>query len=112
MSAAFVYFITCTEDKLLKIGHSRDPSARLQTLGRTSPHRLKLVASIPFEDIDQAREFEDMLHDRLSAYRRRGEWFTLNGRLKDLVYAAAMGHSREQFEATLNRCLDARRPCG
>lgn len=53
--ACFVYFIGETDDGPLKIGHSKDPVARLRTMQTGNPRRLRieyvLVGDMPLEKL-------------------------------------------------------------
>lgn len=57
----------------VKIGHSREPLRRVQSLQTGSVGLLTLVRII-----DGAAATEKWLHRRFSAYRRRGEWFAFH----------------------------------
>ena len=70
---AFVYAIG-SEDGPQKIGRSANPTARLRGLQTSSPHRLKLHATINIPATD-AVAVERRAHATLSLRRLSGEWF-------------------------------------
>lgn len=65
-----VYFVQCAESKLIKIGSSLRPFARIRGLQTGCPGDLAILKII---DGDQSLEFS--LHERFSGERSRGEWF-------------------------------------
>lgn len=68
-----------------KIGSSKDPSARLQSLG-TMPFGLELLHQMPSND---PHWVERMLHKRFGPKRVRGEWFALDEREVAAIIATA-----------------------
>jgi hypothetical protein len=72
MSApCFVYFVQAGDGGNIKIGISTDVLKRITKMQSDCPEKLNLLLVVPG---DGAREAH--LHDRLSAHRRDGEWFT------------------------------------
>jgi hypothetical protein len=65
-----VYLIVDEEEKFCKIGHSKDPQKRLQSLQSSSPCLLYLSYVIR-----GGKELERKLHDKFSHHRVRGEWY-------------------------------------
>jgi|SRR3990172_2221340 len=61
----------------VKIGVSRQPTARLKTVMQYQPFDAKVVHSICDEEIC-AFAIERAAHALLSAYRQRGEWFNVS----------------------------------
>lgn len=75
----YVYFIQC--GTRVKIGYASDVRQRFSCLQVASPEPLTLravVEAVPPND-------EGTLHKRFRAYRRRGEWFALEGELAEYV---------------------------
>jgi hypothetical protein len=66
--AHHVYFLQL--GNLVKIGVSRNPLKRIQTLASAGPGRLKRAVIVVGSRADEKR-----LHDRFRAYRTSGEWF-------------------------------------
>lgn len=69
----YVYAIREVDTGHIKLGISRDPSRRLETLQVGNSHPLELVAYTKAG----SREDEIDLHDKAKAYRLRGEWFSV-----------------------------------
>jgi hypothetical protein len=69
-----VYFIgdDLRAGRMVKIGFSIDPAARLRQLQTSSPERLRIFATVP-----GGKSVEEKYHRRWSARRRAGEWFIL-----------------------------------
>lgn len=67
-----VYFATCRELGLVKIGHATDPKRRLQGFQTGCPKPLELEAQF-----DGGGKEERELHARFAEHRERGEWFRL-----------------------------------
>lgn len=76
----YVYFIQSGE--LVKIGTSRDPRKRFQTLRLGSPAPLRLLACIP-----GGRPEERALHNRFARCRRHGEWFDATAELLEFIHS-------------------------
>jgi hypothetical protein len=70
-----VYFITAPTCGMVKIGQSQDPWIRLGTAQVNSPVQLDLRAIV--DGIH-----EKTLHERFSAARVRGEWFTITAEIE------------------------------
>lgn len=62
----------------VKIGRSRNPVARINTLQTFSPTPLKTLFIL---EGDRERE----LHQRFAAYRTKGEWFRVSGELREFI---------------------------
>ncbi len=69
-----LYIIKTKKDGSFKIGRSDDPSFRLKQLQTGNPYNLKLILII-----ENCGHMERELHERLSKYRLKGEWFTEEG---------------------------------
>jgi hypothetical protein len=63
----------------VKIGHSRDPVARVNHLQAQSRIPLKTLFIL---EGDRKRE----LHERFAEYRTGGEWFRVSGELRDFIH--------------------------
>lgn len=87
-----VYFIAAGEH--VKIGHTTgDPAKRMEGLQVGCPFKMKLLGTIP-----GTREVERALHSRFRSSALGGEWFSLTGRVKELIETMI----REQ---DVNSCL-------
>lgn len=75
-----VYFVTCRELGMVKIGHARSVKKRLSILQTSSPLPLTLERVI---EGDREREHE--LHRRFAGDRVRGEWFRLTRAIEQLI---------------------------
>lgn len=73
-----IYFLR--NDCFVKIGYSQRPDRRVRSLQTSSPHRLELIRT---EDGDTERERQ--LHERFRSLRVSGEWFRLDGDLRDYL---------------------------
>lgn len=82
-SQDWVYFIR-SEDKV-KIGTTRNVGSRLSSLQTGSPDPLKLLCVIPGD-----RSKEKQLHERFASLRDSGEWFWLEGELKEYLETLCM----------------------
>ena len=70
MSQTFIYAIINRHDNVVKIGFSNDPQKRLSQLQTGTVHQLEILMTFA---ADSAVEKE--IHDKLSKYRKSGEWF-------------------------------------
>jgi hypothetical protein len=69
-SDGLVYFIEAVGAGRIKIGHARDPQARLRELQTGSAYTLRLMAMVP-----GGMALERALHRRFADLRLAGEWF-------------------------------------
>ena len=74
MTTTYVYFIQMGYS-FIKIGVSRDPEGRLRNLQTGSAKPLKLIATLPFGDRNEAFIMEKFLHDKFAHLALAGEWF-------------------------------------
>lgn len=81
----WVYFVASGESAI-KVGVARDEKARLKALQIGNPVPLKLLAVVPGDGDTELR-----LHRAFSDYRISGEWFRLEGPVKELVERIAGG---------------------
>ncbi len=66
-----VYFIQAGSTDAVKIGSARDPEARILDLQRSNHEKLRIIRIV-----DGDMRAERWFHDRFSAQRSHGEWFT------------------------------------
>lgn len=78
-----LYIIQSDVTGNIKIGRSKNPQKRLKQLQTGNPNKLKLIAEFKGEGWK-----EKILHERLSAYRLNGEWFSYDctGSIPDSIY--------------------------
>jgi hypothetical protein len=79
-----VYFITCREQGICKIGKAKNPKARRSSLQTAFPTRLVLEGTLP-----GGVALERKLHQRFAKFRLSGEWFRLNDKLEEAIQSAA-----------------------
>lgn len=79
-----VYFITCRDQGICKIGYAQNPKARRSSLQTAFPSKLVLEATIP-----GSAEVERGLHQRFAEHRLSGEWFTITDELDAFIKDAA-----------------------
>lgn len=70
----FIYLMRNGRDKTIKIGFSKKPKAREETLQSQEPN-LKIIKTF-----EGTIRIEKELHLMFAAKRKRGEWFSLNRR--------------------------------
>ena len=75
-----IYFIGNREYQLVKIGFSTYPEDRMKQLQTGCPFELEL-----FGVIKGSVKEEKTLHRKYSKYRINGEWFKIDGELKDYL---------------------------
>lgn len=66
----FVYFIQGTVSKNIKIGVSRSPKDRIQSIQNHSGESVRLIGTIR-----GGRELEHIIHKKFDSLRLHGEWF-------------------------------------
>jgi hypothetical protein len=76
----FVYFIQAGESGPIKIGFSSDPKMRFGALQTAHHETLRLVATMPGTESDEAK-----MHKRFKKSRIRGEWFRPSHYLMRLI---------------------------
>lgn len=77
---SFVYFIADQAKGTVKIGHAADVAARLVALQVGNAHHLTIAAVVPGD-----ARYESALHSTFRENHIRGEWFRLDGRLREFV---------------------------
>jgi hypothetical protein len=85
---SFVYFIQVGDCGAIKIGRSRSPQARMQTLQTANPETLRLRGVIP-----GGVELEQHMHERFAHLRISGEWFAPGGDLVACMQHVLFGRS-------------------
>lgn len=95
-----VYFIQVGgETGPIKIGHTVDLSERLKTIQTASPAEAVVIGTMKFETPDEARGFEQRLHNEVFwDLRMRGEWFRCDPRILRFVRTISM--VVEEYEGT------------
>lgn len=91
---------------LYKIGISQNPKKRLSGLQTGSPFKLSLVQT---ENPVDAGRVEKYLHDKLSRYHFRGEWFDLPDDLLELTiptHVSPAGVPNKDVEVVTDRDID------
>ena len=70
-----VYFISTKANgvEYIKVGWSVDPPSRLKVLQTGCPIEMRLIAVLPSGDTEE----ECRMHEILSDYHHRGEWFII-----------------------------------
>ena len=83
-TGAWTYFIQDSGGNV-KVGRSKNPAKRLESLQTSNAEALKLLATIP-------ADLEADIHALLasSRIRQEGEWFYQDGGVLDLVWTAVM----------------------
>lgn len=76
----YVYFIQRGNSGPVKVGVAKDPKHRLKQLQTGNAEELKLLGTIP-----GGTELEQILHERFSRDRMKGEWFHPNADILNFV---------------------------
>lgn len=77
----YVYVIGNLEEKICKIGFSEKPKERLKGIQTGCPYLLKIILLFEADKYTETR-----LHHKYSRYKINGEWFNIEGSLKDSIY--------------------------
>lgn len=93
-----VYFIGCDEMPYIKIGTTNDIDKRLAGIQTSVPYDIDVLFVIPGD-----RSQEKKTHEAFDKYRKRGEWFIKDGKLKEYI---------EYMMNTNNRYLEPWEFCG
>jgi hypothetical protein len=72
------FFVTKTARPRIKIGRSRNPTQRFNSLQNQSSEELHILLIL---EGDREKEF----HQRFASYRLKGEWFTFSDEIKKLL---------------------------
>lgn len=81
---AYIYIVQAKGTDKYKVGIADKADARLANLQTGSPIPLELLRSVHCDDVRWAERF---MHDQLNLYRQSGEWFSLDDKQLDAVYA-------------------------
>jgi hypothetical protein len=91
-----IYFIQqCDQFGNVKIGKANDVEARLKGLQTGSSSRLKILYAHHIGSESQAYAIEHKLHEMFSFCRKKGEYFSNNQLLRDLIASLASGTTME-----------------
>ena len=75
-----IYFIQAGDTPLVKIGRAKNVRKRRNNLQFRYSEKLRILATIAADD-----GMETKLHARFYDYREEGEWFRLEGALKEYL---------------------------
>jgi len=89
----YVYVIQAGEYGPVKIGFTANPFARLSELQTGNPFPLRVVAAEFIGDRRSASELESIIHNKLSEFRLKGEWFAFNEQVREFVSCWVNGAS-------------------
>jgi len=76
----YIYFLLAEDTGLVKIGFTVDPGRRIRALQTSSPVKLTLLGKVPGD-----RWREERFHLVFRDLREHGEWFRLEGKLKEFI---------------------------
>jgi len=93
-----IYFVQAEEGGPIKIGLAADPIKRLKSLQSSSPQRLMLLGVLT-----GTKTVERNLHQRFSAFRLHGEWFTPASDLLKFISGTARPATQRGLARQLRR---------
>lgn len=102
----FVYIIQAKTMRLLKFGRTSNVKRRLMDLQLGSPDELAVLWTSGPMDFDQSVRAEAFLHNRLDAFHVRGEWYSPEKEVIELV-EGLMGVAPSSMAGTDIRLLEA-----
>ena len=73
-----VYFATCKDNEIMKVGYSKNPFKRLVALRTGCPYELNIGCLLVVPNKKNAEWLEWMVHRTLAHRRMHGEWFSAN----------------------------------
>ncbi len=76
----YIYIIGNLDYNLVKIGFSKKPNSRLGSIQTGCPFKIYIIAIF-----SGTMRTEKDLHEKYSEYRTNGEWFSVQGKLKDSI---------------------------
>jgi hypothetical protein len=82
----------------VKVGITKDPASRVQSLQTASSTEIGLVHAIAVPDRSYARYFEDCFHQTQKEHRTRGEWFNLTPHRALLLLCLHMRFALDLFK--------------
>jgi hypothetical protein len=91
----FIYLVLDERTGYIKIGQSKNPSARERTLQSEKPH-----VTMIFSNLGDA-ELEQELHQEYARFRIRGEWFKLTEDQVESIKIRIMGSDQTFVKASL-----------
>lgn len=77
----YVYVIGNLDKKICKIGFSEKPKERIKSIQTGCPHLLKIILLFEAEKYTETK-----LHHKYARYKLSGEWFLIDGTLKESIY--------------------------
>lgn len=77
----YVYVIGNLNAKICKIGFSEKPKERIKSIQTGCPHLLKIILLFEAEKYTETK-----LHHKYARYKLYGEWFLIDGTLKESIY--------------------------
>lgn len=89
-----VYFIQNLENRLIKIGYSRNLKSRLKSLG-SECGRIQLLGYIKGGSVEESR-----MHDRFWTLHYKGEWFQSGRAILDYIQKYCQTPEEEYFAGT------------
>jgi hypothetical protein len=69
-AGAWIYFVACEREQMIKIGCARNPKQRFFSMKGTSPLPLEFLGAIPGNQVE-----ERLLHSQWAVHHVRNEWF-------------------------------------
>jgi len=84
-----VYFIQSINGGLIKIGYSSHINRRLREIQRTSPVKLRVLATI-----SGRADIETEIHHKFRDERKHGEWFNPSQELLQYIINILLGDSK------------------
>ena len=79
-----IYFVQTDDNRYIKIGYANDVKKRVDNLRTSSPHALKLLASMPGD-----LPLEKQIHARFTYLRVNREWFATDQEIVKLAVSAS-----------------------
>lgn len=72
-----IYVMGCDEDGLIKIGISKDPARRQESLNAAFPRNVNTIWHFELPTRDKAASLEALTHNHFADKRTTGEWFKM-----------------------------------
>ena len=77
-----IYFILNTDSNAVKIGRAKNVAKRLNSLQTANPIELILLKTVEVMSGKEAKEKEELLHNKFANLRLLGEWFRFDTELQ------------------------------